>query len=129
MCRSPRKGKDKERTKTMNETIKKVENELAALAAAKSQMCRRMHYSTIRDYLLDSKLPYTLWQEWKDELGNYHRNYRYRWNSKWDSPASLYIQETAAGRSYDSMWKAMDALEKVLTDYLNSLKRAAVWAV
>ena len=112
----------------MNETIKKVENELAALAAAKSQMCHRMHYSTVQDYLLDSKLPYTLEQEWKDELGNTLRNYRYRWSSKWNSPASLYIQETAAGRSYDSMWEAMDALEKVLTDYLKSLKRAAVWA-
>ena len=107
------------------EEIAQVEKELAALETAKKGLFRRQHYSTVRDALFESKLPYTLEQEWRDDLGKYLRNYRYRWTSKWNSEASLYIQETDAGRySYKSMWKAMDALEKVLMDYLKNLKAA-----
>lgn len=104
--------------------ITNVENELAAFETAKRQLCRRMHFSTVQDAFLDSKLPYTLVQVWRDDLGNYLRNYRYRWTSNWNSAASLYIQETKAGRAYKSMWDAMDALEEVLRDYLKSLKAA-----
>ena len=104
--------------------ITKVENELAAFETAKRQLFRRMHFSTVQDAFLDAKFPYTLVQVWRDDLGNYLRNYRYRWTSKWNSAASLYIQETKAGRDYKSMWDAMDAIEEVLRGYLKSLKAA-----
>lgn len=109
----------------MNAEIKKVENELAVLDAARREMCSRMHYSTVSEILYQKKLPYTLEQEWRNDLGKYIRNYRYRWTSKWNSPASLYIQETEAGRrSYGSMGAALDALERVLKSYLRDLKAA-----
>jgi hypothetical protein len=104
--------------------IKKLEKELAALDSARHEIISRMHYSTVDNILTNSGLPYTLTQEWTNDLGEYVRNYRYRWTSKWNSPASLYIQETAAGRSYGSMKAAINALEKVLKSYLEDLKAA-----
>ena len=110
----------------INETeIAKVTGELAALAAARKQMMRRMHYSTVRDILDKNGVSYDFIQDGFDFTGKFSQNYFYRWTSKWTSPAALYIQETVAGRrQYRSIGEALDALETILTDYLKSLKAA-----
>lgn len=94
--------------------LKQVEHELDCLAKAQKEMISRMHYSTISDLLMKSGLPYTLEQSWKNDIGEYSRNYLYRFTSKWDSEASLYVQETSAGRLHKSMWDAMDDLKMEL---------------
>lgn len=96
----------------------KIQKELNSLNDARHLMLSRMHYSTIDSILAESGLPYQLVQDWYDDCGKSLRNYRYRFTSKWGSDAALYIQETEAGKPRKSMWDAMDALERVLTEYL-----------
>ena len=95
----------------------KVERELSMLSAARREIMRRMHYSTVEDILRGSGLPYKFCQTYRNDLGeSLHHGYRYFFTSKWESDCALYIQETFAGRSYASMGKAIDALEYVLKE-------------
>ena len=90
--------------------------ELAKLRAARSMMCSRMHYSTVAGILERFKLPYDLIQDDRDPCGTpLRRGYRYRFKTRsWDGPATLYVEETRAGRQHRSMGEAMDDLDKAL---------------
>jgi len=102
---------------------KKVERELSMLSAARRDIMRRMHYSTVEDILRGSGLPYQFCQTDRNDLGErLHHGYRYFFTSKWESDCALYIEETFAGRSYASMGKAIDALEFVLKEAIRSDK-------
>lgn len=105
-----------------NDESRKIQHELDCLSKARSQMISRMHYSTVDEILRNSGLPYLLVQEFKNDLGEHVSGYRYRFTSKWDSSAALYIQETMAGRQFCSMGKALDVLEMVLRDHLRHAK-------
>lgn len=95
----------------------KVERELSMLSAARREIMRRMHYSTVEDILRGSGLPYQFCQTDRNDLGErLHHGYRYFFTSEYESDCALYIQETFAGRSYASMGKAIDALEYVLKE-------------
>lgn len=104
-----------------------IERELDQLATARRQMCSRMHYATVAGILEKSGLPYRLVQEDRDDLGAALKHgYRYRFTSDWSGPATLYIQETKAGRQAQrSMGTALDVLEMVLRDRLRGFKREA----
>ncbi len=106
---------------SIKEQIVQVRHELDCLKSIREQVMRRMHYSSVFDIIVDSCLPYELVQDWRDDLGKYTRNYRYRFTSKWNSKASLYIQETDAGRQHRSMGEAFDSLQRVLEAHLKSL--------
>ena len=97
--------------------------ELAALDVAVEKTCSRLHYSTVSDILRESGLPYTLVQDSRDMLGMPLRDYRYRFASRWSSPAMLYIQETEAGRQHRSMGDAIGTLRGVLAGRLAELER------
>lgn len=102
-----------------------VSAELATLDAARAKTCRRMHFSTVFGILQGSGLPYTLVQDWTDLLGVPLRHgYRYRFTSRWSSPATLYIQETSAGRQHASMGSAIADLRAVLRTRLRELDNA-----
>ena len=105
-----------------NDTVDKIRHELACLSRARSQIISRMHYTTVEKILSNSGLPYHLVRDDRDYLGNPVRNYLYRFSSNWCSSASLYIQETLAGRQFASMRQAIDALEFVLNDHLRRVK-------
>ena len=104
-----------------------IERELDQLSTARRQMCSRMHYETVSGILEKSGLPYKLVQEDHDDCGlPLKHGYRYRFTSDWNGPATLYIQETKAGRQAQrSMGAALDGLEMVLRDRLRDAKRAA----
>ena len=107
----------------VKDQIEQVERELAALENVCANRMSRMHYETVADIITNSGLPYRLVQDYRDFTGKVTRHYRYRWTSTYNSPASLYIQETDAGRvQHRSMDAAIDALRKVLNDHLYSLK-------
>ena len=108
----------------VNEQIAQVRHELACLKGIREQTMRRMHYETVYDLVVKSGLPYNLVQDSRDNLGKFTRNYRYRFTSDFCSKASLYIQETEAGRQHRSMGEAFDALQRVLEEHLKSLESA-----
>lgn len=109
---------------TLEEQRDAYARELAMLDSAVRKTFRRMHYSTVFDILSESGLPYTLMQDWFDPLGKPLHGYRYRFSSKWDSGAMLYVQETEAGRQHRLMRDAIASLRKLLTDRLGEVERA-----
>ena len=55
--------------------------------------------------------------------------HRYRFTSDWDGPATLYIQETVAGRAqYRTPRAAMDALEHILNERAHEAHRREFYA-
>ena len=112
---------------TLEEQKSAYERELKALDSATSKMCRRMHFSTVFDILHESGLPYRLVQDWYDFAGTpFKHGYRYRFESSYDSPAMLYVQETDAGRiQHRSMHDAIAALRGLLESRLREIDHAA----
>ena len=104
--------------------LKQVEKELAQLKDARSQMISRMHYGTVAELLDRSGLPYALRQLDRDVFGKSMRNYEYTFTCRWSSDASIWVQETEAGRRHKSMGGAMDALDRVLSAHRKSLENA-----
>lgn len=89
----------------------------AARSEARSEVYRYVRYERVADAIEKSGLPYRLVQETRDDTGRPVRGYRYRFTSDFAGPATLYIQETRAGRwQYSTPLKAMDALEQVLNE-------------
>ena len=90
---------------------------VAARNEARAEVCRYVRYERVADALEKSGLPYRLVQEVCDDVGVMHSGYRYRFTSDWDGPATLYIQETRAGRQqYRTPLQAIEALEQVLSE-------------
>jgi len=91
--------------------------ELDQLAQARNSICKNTRYNKTAEALEKSGLPYRLVQDFRDSTGAPVRGYRYWFTSDWDGPATLYIQETVAGRAqYRTPRAAMDALEHVLNE-------------
>lgn len=110
---------------TLHQQLGAVSAELATLNSAWAKTYRGMHFSTVFGILQGSGLPYTLVQDWTDLLGVPLRHgYRYRFTSSWGSPATLYIQETAAGRQHMSIGSAVADLRSVLCARLKELVNA-----
>ena len=103
--------------------------ELDQLAQARNSICRRTRYNKTAEALEKSGLPYRLVQDFRDFAGAPVSGYRYRFTSDWDGPATLYIQETAAGRAqYRTPRAAMDALEHVLNERAHEAHRREFYA-
>ena len=107
--------------------------ELDQLAAARNEarsgVCRYVRYDRLVNAIEKSGLPYQLMQGVCDNAGVVHSGYRYWFTSDWNGPATLYIQETRAGRwRYSTPLKALDALEQVINDYACEAHRREFYA-
>lgn len=103
--------------------------ELDQLAQARNSICKNTRYNKTAEALEKSGLPYRLVQDFRDSTGAPVSGYRYWFTSDWDGPATLYIQETAAGRAqYRTPRAAMDALEHVLNERAHEAHRREFYA-
>jgi len=110
-------------------TFAAYRRELDQLAAARNAICRNTRYNKTAEALEKSGLPYRLVQDFRDFTGAPVRGYRYWFTSDWDGPATLYIQETVAGRAqYRTPRAAMDALEHVLSERAHEAHRREFYA-
>lgn len=110
-------------------TYAALRRELDQLAQARNAICRRTRYNKTAEALEKSGLPYRLVQDSRDFTGAPVSGYRYRFTSDWDGPATLYIQETAAGRTqYRTPRAAMDVLEHVLNERAHEAHRREFYA-
>ena len=110
-------------------TYAAFKRELDQLTQARNSICKNTRYNKTAEALEKSGLPYRLVQDFRDSTGAPVRGYRYWFTSDWDGPATLYIQETAAGRAqYRTPRAAMDALEHVLNERAHEAHRREFYA-
>jgi len=101
-----------------NPTATKVREELALLDRAQKEFCSGAHYDTVTRALERVGFPYELVQTDRDDLGNWTRNYRYFWRSRWDNGSAIYVNETDAGRyARPGTTDAIKRLRKVLESF------------
>lgn len=103
---------------TTNKTAAKAREELALLELARKGLFSRAHYETVVRALERVGFPYELVQTDRDDFGDWTRNHRYYWRSRWDNGSAIYVNETDAGRyARPGTTDAIKRLRKVLESF------------